>query len=64
MVQLMIDSKIEKLVVFFFQVWCVVRRQLTFLSANFSGNICITLPLELLGDVSELLEEVFSDFVL
>lgn len=42
-------------------VWC---NKLTFLSANFSGNIWITPPAELMGDVSELLEDVRSDFVL
>lgn len=38
----------------------------TFLSANLSGNICMTpLPLELTGDVTELLLfGVLSDFVL
>lgn len=38
---------------------------LTFLSANFSGKSCVTIPELLLGgDASELVDTDFSDFVL
>lgn len=55
---------------------CIIQFQfnrsitkLTFLSANLSGKICVTIlpaPLELLrgGDASELVDIDFSDFVL